>query len=189
MNASPLPDILPTKWIEQIKETVKPTSTKAVLGITLLSGVITGLITVLASYVMLRPTANLDLEKNRAAEKRLVLGDLRSHLSQLNIELDNIPDTSQLRKNPNLWSYAKKSIDHATDEMATLTEKLNDTRIDRAIAQKLTVVLDELGPRMQPALTGMTGTQAVAEIYERDVKEEIRKIQASIDEAIQQTRL
>jgi hypothetical protein len=192
MNGLPLPDNLPPKWLEQIRETLKPTAAErimSVVGMILGSGVIAGLIAFGASFVMLRPIANADLEKARAAEKRQVLGDLRNHLSLLNTELDNIPDAGQLSKNPQLWSYAKKSIDHATDEMAVLNSELNDSRVDRAIAEKIAVILDQLGPKMQPALSGIPGTNALAELYEHGLSEDIRKLQRAIDEAIQGTKL
>jgi hypothetical protein len=192
MNGLQLPDNLPPKWLEQIRQIVKPTRTErimSVLGMILGSGVIAGLIASGASFVMLKPIANADLEKTRAAEKRQVLGDLRNHLALLNTELDNIPDATQLSKNPNLWTYAKKSIDQATEEMAVLKSELNDSRIDRATAEKIAVVLDQLGPRMQPALDGIAGTKALAELYEHGVSEDIRKLQRAIDDAIQGTKL
>jgi len=192
MNVSPLPDNLPPKWLDQIRGAVKPTTgenIKSVLGTILGSGVIAGLIAFGASYVMLKPVANADLEKSRAVEKRQVLGELRNHLSLLNTELDNIPDAGQLGKDPNLWSYAKKSVDHATEEMAILNTESNDFRVDRPIAEKVTAILDELGPKMQPALKGMEGTKGLAEIYERRIAEEIRMVQSAIDQGIQATRL
>lgn len=187
MDITTLPEQMPTSWVDQIKKAIKPSKVGMVLG----SSVIAALVSFGANYAMEIRKARVELAKMHAIDARQSLQTLANHLVTLDLRLDNLATTSELLQRsaskPTLSGYAKKSVDHVSEQMTLVYASAKDPRIGSGIAGHVTEVLDTLAPRLAQAQSDLKAFGTLADLYKGDLQPRIQGIQGEIEIAIRQT--